>query len=132
MRFGFEVTLRADGTARFNMFSTKQFSENSLLTFAEDPLTGTAVALVGRLYYQNELKDRLALNNRQNFLSNANLVLTIFQRYGQKSLVWLEGEFALVVFDPEKQQLLAMRDPLGSWPLYWSYNDHMMRVRALW
>ena len=108
------------------MFPPQQSNETSLVTFAQDPSTRTAAVLMGRIYYQDELKARLSLN--QDFPSDAALVLAIFQQCGAKVLEWLEGEFALVVYDSEKRCLFAMRDPLGNWPLYWVYNSHTVQI----
>lgn len=130
MRTGFEVITQATGKAEFHIFSPNPSLSptESLVKFTEDSTTETAAVLMGKLYYQDELKARLAQNSKQDFPSDAALALAIFQQYGAKGLEWLEGEFALVVFDPKQRRLFAMRDPLGNWPLYWVYNSQTVRV----
>ena len=128
MRTGFEVILGASGKAKFHLFSPNQYPKESLVTFAQHSTTGIGAVLMGRLYYQDDLKAHFSQAFEQNFASDAALVLAIFEHYGAKGLEKLEGEFALVVFDPEKQCLLALRDPLGNYPLYWVDDRKTLRV----
>ncbi|MGB5632163.1 MAG: asparagine synthase, partial [Waterburya sp.] len=127
MRIGFEVILKTDGKAEFHLFPSQQFPKNSLITFAQDSTTGIEVALMGRIYYQDDLKNHFSEAFQQDLASDAALVLAIFRHAGTKGLEQLEGEFALVIFDPEQQCLVTMRDPLGSWPLYWTNDGQTLR-----
>ncbi len=130
MRTGFEIILGATKKAKFNIFSLQQSSttELPLVTFARDSKTAMASVLMGQLYYQDELKACLPQKVKQDLPSDAALALAVFQHHGLKGLEWLEGEFALVIFDPETQGLVTMRDPLGSWPLYWTHDGQTVRV----
>ena len=128
MGIGFEVILEASGKAKFHLFSSKQSPKESLVTFAQDSTTGIAAVLMGRLYYQDDLKAHFSQAFEQDFASDAALALAIFEHYGAKGLEQLEGEFALVIFDPEKQCLFALRDPLGNYPLYWVDDRKTLRV----
>jgi len=130
MRTGFEVTLPPQAEAKFNLLAPQatESSKLSLINLSQDPLTKTAAVLMGRIYYQEDLKARLPQEIRQNLFSEVALVLAIFQHYGAKGLEWLEGEFALVIFAPEQQCLYALRDPLGNWPLYWTSDGTSVSV----
>ena len=128
MRTGFEVILETDRKAKFHLFRSQQFPQNSLITFAQDSTTGIEVVLMGRIYYQDDLKNHFPEAFQQDLASDAALVLAIFRDYGSKALEQLEGEFALVIFDRQQQCLLAMRDPLGNYPLYWISNGKTLRV----
>ncbi|NEU82314.1 asparagine synthase-related protein [Nostoc sp. UIC 10630] len=120
MRTGFEVILEATGKPEFHLFSPA----NSLVTFAQDSATEMAVVLMGRIYYEDDLKTRFPEAFQQDFASDAALALAIFQHYDAQGLEKLEGEFALLVFDPKRSCLFALRDPLGNFPLYWTrYNQ---------
>jgi asparagine synthase (glutamine-hydrolysing) len=46
--------------------------------------------------------------------------LAAYRHAGLRGLAWLEGEFALVVWDAARRCLIGQRDPLGSWPLFWT------------
>ncbi|MBH8566117.1 hypothetical protein I8748_28835 [Nostoc sp. CENA67] len=119
MRTGFEVILEATKKAEFHIFS----SATSLVTFAQDSATEMAVVLMGRIYYQDDWETLFPQAFQHNFASDAALVLAIFQNYGAQGLEKLEGEFALVVFDRKESCLFALRDPLGSFPLYWMHHN---------
>jgi asparagine synthase (glutamine-hydrolysing) len=123
---GFEVVLAEKGEAEFHLFSpSAPASVQSLVTFAKDPVTGTAAVLMGTLHYRDDLKARLSSVRFQN---DAGLALASFLQHGVTGLTWLEGEFALAVFDAQERCLFALRDPLGSYPLYWVCHHHTVRV----
>ncbi|MEM9271822.1 MAG: asparagine synthase-related protein [Cyanobacteria bacterium P01_F01_bin.143] len=128
MRIGFEVILETDKNTVFNIFPSQQSSKNSLLTFAQDDTTAIATVLMGRIYYKNDLKTHFPEAFEQYLTSDAALVLAIFRDYGLQGLEKLEGEFSLVIFDPNKQKLIALRDPLGNYPLYWKSDGKILRV----
>ncbi len=128
MRIGFEVILKTDRNAEFHIFPSQKLPKESLITFAQDSTTEIATVLMGRIYYQNDLKHHFPEAFQQDLTSDAALVLAIFRHYGSKGLEKLEGEFALVIFDPKQQCLLALRDPLGNYPLYWVSDGKALRV----
>jgi asparagine synthase (glutamine-hydrolysing) len=128
MRTGLEVILETDKKAEFHLFPPQQSPIESLITFARDSTTGMGVVLMGRIYYQDDLKNHFPEAFQQDLASDAALVLAIFRYYGSKGLEQLEGEFALVVFDPEKNCLFVLRDPLGNYPLYWISDGKTLRV----
>jgi asparagine synthase (glutamine-hydrolysing) len=51
--------------------------------------------------------------------SDCEVLLPLYEKWGMKGLVdSLDAEFALVIWDEEKQLLLAARDPMGIRPLF--------------
>lgn len=128
MQVGFEVVLEKGKKADFDLFNTEKSLEKSLISFTKDNVTGDTLTLIGKLYYKNELKTRLPQKIREKYTTDADLALAIFQHYGYQGLTWLEGEFALVLFNAKEHYLLAMRDPIGSWPLYWACQNEIVRV----
>jgi asparagine synthase (glutamine-hydrolysing) len=126
MNVGFEIAAREDGCAEFRRFDPSRGAAGpALVTFAEDPRTGDAAALIGSLYYRDELEARLPDGAVCPSDSDAALALAAFHH---GSLEGLEGEFALVVWDRARRRLIAMRDPLGSWPLYRSTSGGVVMV----
>lgn len=89
----------------------------NLTSFAEDKRVGLTVALLGRLFYRDELEARIGVDTRR--LSDAEFVLHAYRHGGFRSLDDLEGEFSLVIWDAERKCLIGMRDPFGAWPLFW-------------
>lgn len=49
----------------------------------------------------------------------AGIVAAVYQNYGDNWAAKLEGTFSIVIFDKEKNKLVAVIDPLGIRPLYW-------------
>jgi asparagine synthase (glutamine-hydrolysing) len=92
----------------------------SLVTTALDRPSRTAAVLLGRLFYRDDLLARLAGREDLRGASDADLALGAYRHLGRAGLEGLEGEFALAVWDGERRRLWLQRDPLGSWPLYWS------------
>jgi asparagine synthase (glutamine-hydrolysing) len=83
---------------------------------------------VGRLCYQSELLAKTPELSGRRFASDAELALAVFGARGPQGLTTLEGEFALVVAEPAEGRLYALRDPMGSWPLYWTTSGGRLRV----
>lgn len=121
MRTGFEVTARSSEPAAFHYHCSTPTNSNQypLITFAQDSMTQTAVILMGRLYSCPDFSRSHAVIPVSGFASDAALALACFQQQGIQGLTQLEGEFALVLFDLQQRKILALRDPLGSYPLYW-------------
>ena len=69
----------------------------------------------GVLFYQNgQYHPRSAAR-----LTPAEVVWNRFSKMGHKGIAALEGEFVLVLKDRRQNITLAMRDPMGCYPLFW-------------
>ena len=53
--------------------------------------------------------------------SDCELLLPLYEQYGLGMFEKLDAEFALVLYDAERDRLLAARDPIGIRPLYYGY-----------
>jgi asparagine synthase (glutamine-hydrolysing) len=72
----------------------------------------------GEVYNYPELKTHCA---HHQFISHSDceVLLPLYEKWGLEKLVLsLDAEFALVIWDDEKQKLLAARDPMGIRPLF--------------
>src|SRR5262245_42615901 len=74
---------------------------------------GCTAAFMGRLHYRESLP-------RAQEISEAHLALDIYHREGAAGLERLEGDFALVLLDTRTGQLIALRDPMGGYPLFFA------------
>lgn len=81
------------------------------------------VVLMGRLYYRADLRARLdpasAEGLRAGEDGDAALALAAYRHDGIAGLERLEGDFALAVWDADKRHVIAMRDPMGGYPLFY-------------
>jgi asparagine synthase (glutamine-hydrolysing) len=109
MQVGFEATLGPAGRAEFRLFPPPPAVPGArpLVSAAADPGRGLAAACIGRLF------------TPAGSASEAETALGAFRDRGLAGLQALRGEFSLVLFDGPGGRLLALRDPVGSWPLYW-------------
>ena len=68
-------------------------------------------------------------------LSDADLVLMAYRRWGRKSMAHLVGDFAVAIYLPKQKRLVLARDVVGCRPLYyWSDNRRFIfasEIKAL-
>jgi asparagine synthase (glutamine-hydrolysing) len=51
--------------------------------------------------------------------SDCEIILPLYREYGLDMFAKLDAEFAMIIYDAEKDQLIAARDPIGIRPLYY-------------
>jgi asparagine synthase (glutamine-hydrolysing) len=110
---GNEVELRLGGT------QGESAGRPALVSFAR---SGSSFAvLMGRLYYRREKLDEVSelvtAHEREN---DAALGLAMYGRFGESAFERLEGDYALAIWDGTARRILAARDPLGGYPLFWT------------
>jgi asparagine synthase (glutamine-hydrolysing) len=115
MQVGFSVLNRGE-EVEFRTFRPQGSEPSPLVTFARE--RGVVVALMGRLYYRDDLLARLPAREGRGDASDAALVLRAYRAQGLAGLARLEGDFALVIWDAPLRRLLACRDPMGGYPLF--------------
>ena len=89
-----------------------------LLTWSGTPEAGAL--LLGRLHYVDAFRARWHSPEAGPDRSQAATVLAAYRAAGRAALEHVEGEFSLVVWDQHENMVFALRDPLGSYPLYWA------------
>jgi asparagine synthase (glutamine-hydrolysing) len=80
---------------------------------------GRQVAFSGRLHEREELARLLDLPAGARS-SDATLVLAAYERWGDDCVARLLGDFAFVVWDPERRRLVAGRDATGTRTLFYA------------
>src|SRR5262245_9975806 len=106
----------------------------SLSTWSASPMTvadapsdltasapGLSVLFDGVLYNRREIAEQLGVEAGE--LDDSDLLLRAYRRWGLDLPNRLEGTFALVVADTARRQVLAVRDPLGAHPLFYSESS---------
>lgn len=118
MQVGFSVLCRGEDITihRFGQ-SASSDTRPALVTWAQTP--GYTAVLMGRLYYQEALNSSLHSLPSVDDCNDAALALAAYRRYGEAGISRLEGDFALAIWDANKNRLLACRDPMGGYPLFW-------------
>lgn len=93
--------------------------DSRLVTWHDDGVM--QAVLMGRLYYRDEVAARLGKTMVELAGENdAALALRVYRQAGQDGLERLEGDFGIAVVDRKARRIVALRDPYGGYPIYWS------------
>ena len=78
------------------------------------------VVVNGEIYNHRQLRSHLRENHQFRTQSDAEIILHLYEEQGPKALESLNGMFAIVLWDKQRQQLFLARDRLGVKPLYYT------------
>lgn len=117
---GPDQTIRmSEGKARFvfHRLSIMDLSDSGQQPFTFEQIT---VACNGEIYNDPELREVLKTDYQFKSGSDCESLLPLYLKYGAEGLVSrLDGEFAFVLYDAEKDAVFAGRDPMGIRPLFY-------------
>ena len=78
----------------------------------------------GEIYNHGELRTRLEADGyRFRTHSDCEVILALYERYGDRLLEHLRGMFAFALWDSRRRRLLAARDHLGQKPFYFAHTS---------
>ncbi|WP_194091446.1 asparagine synthase B [Vibrio hibernica] len=82
------------------------------------------LAVNGEIYNHKEIRAKYA--DKFNFQtdSDCEVILALYQELGEELLEELNGIFAFVLYDEDKDKYLIGRDHIGIIPLYQGYDEH--------
>ena len=81
------------------------------------------LAVNGEIYNHREIRKEYAGKYDFQTGSDCEVILALYQEYGIHFLEKLNGIFAFVLYDSEKDEFLIARDPIGVIPLYIGYDS---------
>lgn len=90
----------------------------------KQPIQGTSEAYMihnGEIYNHKELKAQEFPETVFRTTSDSEVIVHLYEKYGDDFLNRLDGVFAFVVADQD--QFIVARDPIGVKPLYYGYDD---------
>lgn len=109
------------GALFFQRLAIMGLEESGMQPFT---LGGDAVVCNGELYGFRVLKRELeAKGYRFKSDSDCELLLPLYREYGVDMFPMLDAEFALILYDGERDQYIAARDPIGIRPLYYGKSE---------
>ena len=85
------------------------------------------IAYNGEVFNYPELRDELiSLGHKFKTKSDTEVVLHLYEQYGEKCLNKLNGQFAFAIYDSKSDELFLARDRVGIRPLYYYHNGNQL------
>ena len=84
-------------------------------------LDGDMVVCNGELYGFRPIRQELSKKYVFRSQSDCEIILPLYREYGLTMFEKLDAEFAMILYDSEKDSLIAARDPIGIRPLFYGY-----------
>ncbi|KAI9199831.1 asparagine synthase [Polychytrium aggregatum] len=86
------------------------------------------LAVNGEIYNHITLRDQLKQEHTFKTHSDCEIILHLYEEYGEKVVSMLDGMFSFVLYDSKKDLYLAARDHIGITTLYqgWSASDNSL------
>jgi asparagine synthase (glutamine-hydrolysing) len=99
------------------------------LTTGRQPMTFNDCTIVynGEIYNYIELRDDLKKRGHQfKTTSDTEVILHMYNEFGDVFINDLNGMFAFIIYDKQRNRLLVARDHFGIKPLYWYHDDKII------
>ncbi len=108
------------GYLGFNRLSIMGLTDTGMQPFC---LHGNALVCNGEIYGFRPIKENL-IKRGYHFESDSDceILLPMYEQFGVHMFAMLDAEYALVLYDSEKKDFVAARDPIGIRPLYYGYD----------
>src|SRR5436309_5104243 len=89
-----------------------------------DPGAGVVVVFNGEIYNHPELRQQLeAKGHRFRSHCDTEVILRLYLEYGVAFPTYMNGQFALAIWDRPRERLLLARDRIGKRPLFYYRSD---------
>jgi asparagine synthase (glutamine-hydrolysing) len=126
MHVGFMVVARGDNV-EIQLFDPQEPGRLPLVSHAA--ANDCQAVLMGRLHYRRELSARWQWSaDGPEPTDDAALALAAYRHEGAKGVERLEGDFAVVIWDRKERRLLASRDVMGGYPIYWMHQGETVAL----
>lgn len=111
--------LECEGIFGFHRLSIMGLTESGMQPFV---LKNNVVVCNGEIYNFRFLKKQL-IKDGYSFESESDceILLPLYEKYGNSMFKMLDAEYACVIYDNIKKDFIAARDPIGIRPLFYGY-----------
>ncbi|MBR2762420.1 MAG: asparagine synthase B [Solobacterium sp.] len=111
------------GMMGFRRLAIMGLNEKGMQPFERN---GNLAVCNGELYGFRKMKEELLPGYEMVSGSDCEIILPLYEKYGTKMFSLFDAEFVCVIYDREKDQLIAARDPIGIRPMYYGYTENGM------
>ncbi len=80
---------------------------------------GNVIVFNGEIYNYNEIRP-LTSGHQYHSTSDTEVMLALYEKYGEQCLQFFNGMFAFALWDAQKEELFLARDRVGKKPLYYT------------
>lgn len=115
-----EILELEEGKMGFARLAIMDLSNDGMQPFTRD---GYALVCNGEIYDFRTLKQQLEKEYTFSSNSDCEILIPLFEEYGEKMFELLDAEYALVLYSPSTG-LIAARDPIGIRPLFYGYTKN--------
>jgi asparagine synthase (glutamine-hydrolysing) len=106
-------------------FAHQRLAIIDLSESGRQPMTNEDDSLVitfnGEIYNFNSIKKRLSSRHVFKGNSDTEVILHLYEEFGEKTFEMLSGMFAFALYDAKKDICFLVRDRMGKKPLYWGF-----------
>ncbi|MFL2676841.1 MAG: asparagine synthase (glutamine-hydrolyzing) [Dehalococcoidia bacterium] len=78
----------------------------------------------GEIYNFKRLREGISGSNKLKSISDTEVILELFEKYGIESIKKLSGIYAFAIWDKKEKRLILSRDKVGVKPLYYSIQNN--------
>ena len=82
----------------------------------------------GEIYGYKKIREQLSSEYVFKSDSDCEVILPLYETYGLDFFKQLDAEFALVIYDAQKDDFIAGRDPIGIRPLFYGYSKNSQKI----
>ena len=86
--------------------------------------TGSVLAVNGEIYNHVELRKMLKKEHKWQTNSDCEIILYLYDEYGEKFVEMLNGIFAFIIYDKRRGSYFVARDHIGIVPLYIGWDSY--------
>ncbi|MFQ5709200.1 MAG: asparagine synthase-related protein [bacterium] len=116
------------GSIGINRLSIIDLARGNQPIFNEDG--SLAVVCNGEIYNHQSIRDDLAKDHDFQTNSDIEVIVHLYEEYGDEAIKFLDGMFAFILCDLKKGRTLIGRDPLGIKPLSYRQDDEVTYVAS--
>lgn len=109
-----------DATLGFERLAIMGLTPEGMQPFERD---GRAIVCNGEIYGFRELKKQLETEYSFFSDSDCEILLPMYEKYGTDMFAMLDAEYACILYDGVRDELIAARDPIGIRPLFYGYHE---------